>query len=56
MSQIVVLGEALMDVFADVNARGTTVIVATHNLEIVRSMGRRVIHLEAGRIITGGNP
>jgi cell division transport system ATP-binding protein len=44
-----------MSVLADVNARGTTVIVATHNLEIVRTMGRRVIHLEAGRLVTGGS-
>ena len=46
----------IMDVFKDVNARGTTVIVATHNLEIVKSMGRRVIHLEGGRLVRGGNP
>ena len=48
--------QRIMDVFADVNARGTTVIVATHNLEIVRTMGRRVIHLEGGRLVTGGSP
>ena len=46
----------IMDVFKDVNARGTTVVVATHNLEIVKSMGRRVIHLEGGRLVRGGTP
>jgi cell division transport system ATP-binding protein len=46
----------IMDVFKDVNARGTTVVVATHNLDIVKSMGRRVIHLEGGRLVRGGNP
>jgi cell division transport system ATP-binding protein len=48
--------QRIMDVIADINARGTTVIVATHNTEIVRSMGRRSIHLEGGRILQGGNP
>lgn len=48
--------QRIMDVFSDVNARGTTVVVATHNLEIVRAMGRRVIHLEGGRLVSGGNP
>jgi cell division transport system ATP-binding protein len=48
--------QRIMEVIADVNARGTTVVVATHNLEIVRSMGRRMIHLEEGRVIHGGNP
>jgi cell division transport system ATP-binding protein len=48
--------QRIMDVIADVNARGTTVVVATHNLEIVRSMGRRVIHLEGGRIVHGAHP
>ena len=46
----------IMDVFKDVNARGTTVVVATHNLDIVKSMGRRVIHLEGGRLVRGGTP
>jgi len=46
----------IMEVFKDVNARGTTVLVATHNLEMVSSMGKRVIHLESGRIVSGGSP
>jgi cell division transport system ATP-binding protein len=46
----------IMEVFKDVNARGTTVLVATHNLEMVSSMGKRVIHLEGGRIVSGGSP
>lgn len=46
----------IMEVITDVNARGTTVLVATHNLEMVRSMGRRVIHLEGGRIAQGVAP
>lgn len=43
----------IMEVFTDVNARGTTVLVATHNLEMVQAMGKRVIHLDAGRLVSG---
>lgn len=34
-----------------INKRGTTVLVATHNHEIVDTMGRRVIALERGRMV-----
>lgn len=40
----------IMDVIADVSARGTTVIVATHDRNLVEHYGKRVIHLEAGRV------
>ncbi|MBI3990340.1 MAG: ATP-binding cassette domain-containing protein, partial [candidate division NC10 bacterium] len=35
----------------EINARGTTVIVATHDLRIVEEMGKRVIFLKKGRIV-----
>ena len=34
-----------------VNELGTTVIVATHNAEIVNALRRRVVHLDHGRVI-----
>ncbi|MDE3112391.1 MAG: cell division ATP-binding protein FtsE [Chloroflexota bacterium] len=34
-----------------VNELGTTVMVATHNAEIVNALRRRVIHLDHGRVI-----
>ncbi|MDI6717822.1 MAG: cell division ATP-binding protein FtsE [Patescibacteria group bacterium] len=34
-----------------INELGTTVILATHNKDIVNSLGRRVISLEGGKII-----
>ena len=34
-----------------VNEMGTTVIVATHNAEIVNALRRRVVHLDHGRVI-----
>jgi cell division transport system ATP-binding protein len=40
----------IMNLFRDMNARGTTVLVATHNRELIKSVGRRVIHLDQGQI------
>lgn len=34
-----------------INKRGTTVVVATHNREIVNAMQRRVVALERGRVV-----
>jgi cell division transport system ATP-binding protein len=34
-----------------VNELGTTVLVATHNAEIVNALRRRVVHLDHGRVI-----
>jgi len=44
------LSEEIMALFREINAHGTTVMVATHDRELIRRFGRRVIHLEAGRI------
>jgi cell division transport system ATP-binding protein len=40
----------IMNLFREINAGGTTVVVATHDRELIRQVGRRVIHLENGRI------
>jgi cell division transport system ATP-binding protein len=40
----------IMNLFRDINARGTTVLVATHDRELIKWVGRRTIHLENGRI------
>jgi cell division transport system ATP-binding protein len=41
----------IMRLFREINAHGATVVVATHDRELIRKFGRRVIHLEGGRII-----
>ena len=38
----------------DINASGTAVLMATHNLELVRSTDYRVIELDKGRIVYDG--
>ena len=44
----------IMNLFRDINARGTTVLVATHDRELIRRVGRRTVSLEQGRIVEGG--
>ncbi|MBC7320194.1 cell division ATP-binding protein FtsE [bacterium] len=41
----------IMEYFKRINARGTTIVMATHNKEIVNTMRQRVICLYKGRIV-----
>jgi cell division transport system ATP-binding protein len=41
----------IMNLFREINARGTTVLVATHDRELIRHVGRRTITLEHGRLV-----
>jgi len=40
----------IMSLFQEINARGTTVLVATHDREMIARLGKRVILLEKGRL------
>ena len=42
----------IMSLLEDINKRGTTVVVVTHNQEIVDRMQKRVITLRNGRVIS----
>jgi cell division transport system ATP-binding protein len=46
----------IMDLFKGANARGTTVLLATHNREMMRNFPRRVIALENGRLVDDSTP
>lgn len=41
----------LMEILDKINRNGTTVLVATHDSEIVNSLKKRVVKLEKGRIV-----
>jgi cell division transport system ATP-binding protein len=41
----------IMNLLREVNARGTTVVVATHDRELIRRVGRRSVTLDHGRIV-----
>jgi len=40
----------IMSLFQEINARGTTVLVATHDRDLIMRLGKRVILLEKGRV------
>ncbi|ALF08732.1 cell division ATP-binding protein FtsE [Parageobacillus thermoglucosidasius] len=41
----------IMDLFEKINNRGATIVMATHNREIVNTIRRRVIAMENGKIV-----
>lgn len=45
------LSKELFNLFRQLNAQGVTVMVASHDLTLIRSMSQRVLVLSAGRLI-----
>ena len=41
----------IVKLLSDINKRGTTIIMATHNRDVIKSLGKRVIHIEKGKIV-----
>ncbi len=41
----------IMNIFEEINTRGTTIVMATHNREIVNTIRKRVIAIEGGMIV-----
>ncbi|RME20085.1 MAG: cell division ATP-binding protein FtsE [Deltaproteobacteria bacterium] len=50
------LSRSIYRLLDDVNARGVTVMVATHDYGWIGGSGRRAIRLERGRVVAGGMP
>ncbi|MCP3981654.1 MAG: cell division ATP-binding protein FtsE [bacterium] len=48
------LAVEIMRLFREINARGTTVVVATHDRDLIQRMQRRTIVLENGTILDPG--
>ena len=42
----------IMTLLKTINIRGTTVLVATHDRDLIARMGKRVIALDCGRVVT----
>jgi cell division transport system ATP-binding protein len=40
----------IVDIFVAFNQVGVTVLLATHDQALIRQHGRKVLHLEAGRL------
>ena len=41
----------IMNLLREINAGGTTVLVATHDRELIRLVGRRTVTLDSGRVV-----
>ncbi len=50
------LSEEIGTLLNRINARGSTVLVATHDTAWIQRSQHRVIHLEKGRVVSGGMP
>jgi cell division transport system ATP-binding protein len=46
------LTSEIIDLFKSINARGTTVMVATHDPNVLAQVNRRVITLEQGKVVS----
>jgi len=44
--------EDVLKTFKEIHAKGTTILIATHNRELYRNSGKRVLRLEAGALIS----
>ncbi|MGM9572485.1 MAG: cell division ATP-binding protein FtsE, partial [bacterium] len=42
----------IMDLFTRINQKGTTIIMATHDRDIVNRMKKRVIAIDHGQIVS----
>lgn len=47
----IISSQRIIELFSKINQTGTTILLASHNQEIVNSLNSRVITLEKGRII-----
>jgi cell division transport system ATP-binding protein len=50
------LSEEIMRLFLRFTDVGVTVLIASHDWNLIESLGRRVIHLESGRLVDTGLP
>ena len=50
------LTSEIVELFKTINARGTTVLLATHNQAVVEATNGRVLHLQAGRMVSDKGP
>ncbi len=46
-----VTAESVMKTFKDIHAKGTTIVIATHNRELYKNSGKRVLKLDTGVLV-----
>ena len=45
-----------MTLFRQFNELGVTLMIATHDIDLIERMNKRVLQLAEGRVIAGGTP
>jgi len=50
------MARRIFDLFLRANARGTSIITASHNLELIEELGKRTLILDRGRILDDVRP
>lgn len=45
----------IIDIINEINKMGTTVIMSTHNLEILNKLNKRVVYIQNGMIVEDSN-
>jgi cell division transport system ATP-binding protein len=50
------LSMEVMDIFRDINAAGTTVVMATHDEDLIAYVNRRVVRLDHGQVVGDRRP
>lgn len=51
-----IIGRRLLRLFAEMNRMGTTVLIATHDIELIQELDARVLRIEDGRVYKGLHP
>jgi cell division transport system ATP-binding protein len=50
------LAREILDLFLEINLRGTTVVLATHDRDTIRRLAKRVLMLDRGRLVDDSGP
>ena len=45
------LAQEIIELFKAINARGTTIVLATHNSQVVEQVKRRIVMLQQGKVV-----
>lgn len=41
----------IVNILTDINKKGTTIVMATHNEDVIKALGKRVVRIEKGKIV-----
>jgi cell division transport system ATP-binding protein len=47
------IGQRLLRLFSEMNRMGTTVLIATHDIDLIRGMHADILRIENGQLVSG---